>query len=441
VLAPGGAAPSSAAEVVISDELGPRRLRCDRQGLFSVAGLGPGTKLLQAAAKGYAPSGVTEVALEPGRPHQAVLQLGAGKGIGGRVLGADGLPVARARVSVRPGGPSGGLRQLLDPRTLETDADGAYLFDDLAELPYVVAARGPSGAVASRAGVPPGSYNVVLRLQDTGGIAGIASDGLSGKPIRDYTVEVTEAVGGDPYLARPKQRVVSTSGQFRLEGLVPGTYALAITARGYGPATKQGVAVVAGHDAQVSVVLDSGGTVSGVVVDERGAGVPGAALRMDTGWHGATVYSDARGAFAIPDVARGRRSLSASHPDYDTRIVSGIGVFAQSAAQVRVELARRKAAGAGFSLSGIGAVLSQDKGRLVVVRAMPGSPAEIAGVKPGDVVTAIDGAAVSAMSFGDCVEALRGISGTPVRLRLQRGAQVFDVDVIRADVNVPAAKS
>jgi len=158
---------------------------------------------------------------------------------------------------------------------------------------------------------------------------------------------------------------------------------------------------------------------------------------MDSGWFGREVYTNASGAFLVKNVARGRRSLTATHPDYDTRITSAISVFAESSAEVRVELVRRKGRGAGFSLSGIGAVLANQKGRLVVLNTVPGSPAEIAGLKAGDAVLAIDSAAVQALSFADAVEALRGIAGTPVRLRLARGDQTFDLDILRGEVHVP----
>jgi C-terminal processing protease CtpA/Prc len=155
---------------------------------------------------------------------------------------------------------------------------------------------------------------------------------------------------------------------------------------------------------------------------------------VETGWLGEAVVTDAQGKFVIRDVARGLRSLSASHPGYDTRIVSGVSVFAKSTAEIRVELQPKSGPSPSLRLTGIGVVLTHRAGRVTVLEALAGSPAELAGMRAGDVVLAVNGAQ---LGFQEAIEAIRGILGTPVRLRLQRGERVFDVDVIRDEVAVP----
>jgi len=197
---------------------------------------------------------------------------------------------------------------------------------------------------------------------------------------------------------------------------------------------RRGVGVMAGHNTQVDAVLDAGGTVEGVVVDPRGAGIPGATVRLDTGWFGEAAVTDAQGRFRLSDVSRGRRSLTAFHPDYDTRIVSGISVFAGKTADVRVALHPRSGKQPGLRLSGIGVVLQQQGARLTVIKALDGGPAKVAGLSAGDVVLTING---DQMSFQRAIEAIRGLIGTPVRLKIQRGERTFEVDVIRDEVTVP----
>jgi hypothetical protein len=440
VVAP-GATPVAGGEVLVKDELGLRHVPCDKEGRFAATGLPPGWKQLQATAPGYAPSQLTQIELRRGPALPLTLQVGVAKGVGGKVVTEDGLGVPRARVTVHAGGPAGRLAQLFPPRTAETDDGGSFLVADLPNLPLVVTAQGPGNGTASRAGVPPGSYDLLLKLERTGAIAGQVTDGLSGKAIQDFTVTVTGQTGaGNPHAGRLALRFVSAAGRFVLEDLMPGTYELTFTAPRYGPVTKAGLAVVAGYTAQSSVVLDAGGSISGVVVDDRGAGIPGAAVRVDSGWRGGAAVTDAGGKFLAHDIARGVRSVSVTHSAYDTRIVGGVSVFPNQTAAVRVELAQRKGAQPGTRLTGIGLVLTNDKGALTVLRALPGSPAGIAGLRAGDVVLAIDNASASAMSFADGVEALRGVAGTPVRLRLRRGEQTFDVDIIRGEVNVPPEK-
>jgi hypothetical protein len=434
VLAPGGRAVSESARVLLQDDLGIRNVPCDPSGSFAVGGLTPGTKYLQAAAKGFAPGQVTRLELQPNAALNVVLQVGSSQGAGGKVVSQDDLPVAGARVTARPASPGSQLLQLLPPQEVVTTADGSFSFTDLPALPIEISAHGPGNLVVTRSGVPVGSYNLVLKLQLTGSISGQVTDGLSGKPVRDFTVKLTEGPGaGD----RATLRVVSASGQYTLEDLLPGSYGLAFAAPGYGAATSGGVSVVAGYSARASAVLDAGGAVAGLVVDERGVGIPGASARMDSGWSGEPVITDASGRFLIKDVARGNRSLAVTHPEYDSKISGGVSVFAGHVAQVRVELTRRAGKSAGLSLTGIGTVISKQRGQLVVLKPLPGSPADVAGIRAGDVVLTIDSTSAERMGISEAMEAMRGIPGTPVRLRLKRAEQTFEVDIIRATVNVP----
>lgn len=83
---------------------------------------------------------------------------------------------------------------------------------------------------------------------------------------------------------------------------------------------------------------------------------------------------------------------------------------------------------------GIGAVLghSSEEGRLVVREVPPDGPAAAAGLEPGDEIVAIDGREVAGMSVREVVAALRGEVGSRVRLRVRRGEDERDVEVLRA---------
>lgn len=434
VIGPGGQQVTGA-EVLLRDELGLRRVPCDDQGEFGATGLSPGSKLLQATAKDFSPSHVSRIQLRPGQRQKVVLQVTASKGVGGQVVDENDEPLGGIKVTVRPGDPGSRLVHLAEPAEVTTGADGRFMVTQVPVAPLVVTAHGPGNLVASRSGVAPGTFDTVLRLQATGTIVGKVTDGMSGKPVRDFTVAVTAASGtGTPYGPLPALRVVSPSGSFAVEDLVPGTYSLSFTAPGYGAEERTKVPVTAGHNSRVAVVLNAAGEIAGVVVDPRGVGIPGASVRVDTGWLGEPALSDATGRFTIRDVARGRRSLSTTHPGYDTRIVSGVSVFPKSTAEVRVELSPKSGKGPGLRFSGIGVVLSNRAGKLTVLEALAGSPAEVAGIAAGDVVLAING---SRMSFQEAIEAIRGIIGTPVRLRLQRGERTFELDVMRDEVALP----
>ncbi len=90
---------------------------------------------------------------------------------------------------------------------------------------------------------------------------------------------------------------------------------------------------------------------------------------------------------------------------------------------------------------GIGAEIGIDEaGHYVILRVYPGNPAEAAGVRVGDIILAVDGVEVSPQttSMYDLLAALRGEIGDPVILRLGRGPEVFELEIVRAEVLIPS---
>ncbi len=73
---------------------------------------------------------------------------------------------------------------------------------------------------------------------------------------------------------------------------------------------------------------------------------------------------------------------------------------------------------------------------LVVVSPISGSPAEKAGLQPGDIVTAVDGTSVNGSSINDQISKVRGETGTKVTLTIKRGDQTFDVTITRAEITM-----
>lgn len=70
--------------------------------------------------------------------------------------------------------------------------------------------------------------------------------------------------------------------------------------------------------------------------------------------------------------------------------------------------------------------------RLVIIAPIDGSPALKAGLRPGDVVTAVDGSSLDGLTVNATRDRIRGKKGTEVRLTIQReGAAAFDVTVTR----------
>ncbi|MBE3557767.1 MAG: S41 family peptidase [Ktedonobacteraceae bacterium] len=91
--------------------------------------------------------------------------------------------------------------------------------------------------------------------------------------------------------------------------------------------------------------------------------------------------------------------------------------------------------------TGIGIYLHQEKttNRLIITAPIPGSPAEKAGVKPGDVLIAVNGVSVVGKDVQGASNLIQGKEGTSVTITVQRAgvAQPLTFKITRAVIQVP----
>jgi carboxyl-terminal processing protease len=87
---------------------------------------------------------------------------------------------------------------------------------------------------------------------------------------------------------------------------------------------------------------------------------------------------------------------------------------------------------------GIGAEVQMKDGHVVIVAPMDGSPAETAGLRPGDVILAVDSQDVTGLSLEQTVQRIVGPAGTPVTLTvLDPGTnETRDVTMVRAEIPI-----
>lgn len=92
---------------------------------------------------------------------------------------------------------------------------------------------------------------------------------------------------------------------------------------------------------------------------------------------------------------------------------------------------------------GIGAWVDPDGEYLVIIAPMPGSPAEEAGLEPGDQVVAIDGEDMTGIDGNLVIRRILGPAGTSVRLTILREGEFepFDVEIVRANITIPSLES
>lgn len=90
---------------------------------------------------------------------------------------------------------------------------------------------------------------------------------------------------------------------------------------------------------------------------------------------------------------------------------------------------------------GIGAEIGLRNQKPTVVRALPGNPAEKAGVQAGDVVLAVNDEIVKDLPVDKLVEKIRGEVGTTVKLTVLRGGKATEFSITRAIVDNPSVQS
>jgi len=87
---------------------------------------------------------------------------------------------------------------------------------------------------------------------------------------------------------------------------------------------------------------------------------------------------------------------------------------------------------------GIGIVITMRDNKLTIVSPIKKTPGERAGLRAGDIITAIDGKETAEMSQMKAVDMMRGKAGTDVTLTIGRGdEESFDVKITREDIEVP----
>jgi len=93
--------------------------------------------------------------------------------------------------------------------------------------------------------------------------------------------------------------------------------------------------------------------------------------------------------------------------------------------------------------TGIGVWIDSSKDYLTIDGLMPGSPAEKAGILPGDIITAVDSKDMTGLHPELVLRQIQGPAGTNVTLTLVRKGELKPITVIvtREVINIPAVKS
>ena len=95
------------------------------------------------------------------------------------------------------------------------------------------------------------------------------------------------------------------------------------------------------------------------------------------------------------------------------------------------------------AFAGIGVTVLRARGGLLVTASIPRLPASQAGLRAGDLITAIDGTSLAALSYRSALDMMAGDEGTPVSLRVRPsdGGKPMRVTLVRRSIAEPVVAS
>lgn len=91
---------------------------------------------------------------------------------------------------------------------------------------------------------------------------------------------------------------------------------------------------------------------------------------------------------------------------------------------------------------GLGIEITMKDGVLTIIAPIAGTPADVAGIKPGDKIVKIDDKITKSMSIADCVKLLRGEPGSRVTLTVwrEKDQKMLTIPIKRAVIKVNSIK-
>ena len=286
--------------------------RTTQAGTFRIERVPAGRYLARARPRAFAVA-TAAVAVQTGTISRTTLRLQALVALDGRIQDSHGTAVPMAHVLAFA------VAEASAPTFHEARADaaGRFFLRDLTAGTYRLLIDAPGLGTASAGPVVAPDPDVVIILPgESRSVTGLVT--RQGHPAARVRVHL----GGDAVF-EPRITETDGAGRFAFPGLGPGTYALrAESGELVSPVVADVAVGVSSQLRQVDLALAPAGTVHGRVVDDRGAALSDATVRIDlipaTGlWP--PLETDGAGAWTSPPLPPGKYLLRARRSGFTAR--------------------------------------------------------------------------------------------------------------------------
>ena len=256
----------------------------DANGFYEFTNVAPGHRTLSVSADGYGNAMVTGIQLQRGDDVTREVTLELAEMIAGTVVGPGNRPLEGARVLAMSY--ASGPRQCRDETT--TGPDGRFRLEHVTPGQYTVAVTAVGYKPDREARVEAGQMDLLFELAPKASISGQVVAADTGQPLTAFEVQLrvahenVDATGA----MGPKVPVRHENGEFRLEDVSEGSFAVLATAPGYAPSLSDRFRVTGGQDvAGVLIRLTRGGAITGRIVGPDGSPIAGALVESrDSTW-------------------------------------------------------------------------------------------------------------------------------------------------------------
>jgi len=351
--------------------------KTDNSGSYEIRNIDPvGVHALSAVAENFAKDEKNEIQLTGSTRHRIDFKLSPGLDIAGTVVNPKGEPVAGASITISALSQKSRLME-----KTATDDDGYFIVSGIKAGPYAVMVDAQGYLKIDEKPIQAGEKDLEFTLESQGRVYITVID-KNNRPLPNYHVNLKAAFEGqDRYGNAIVKKPVrgAKDGTVLVAGVNPMTYVAEIYASGHAKKFSERFTITEAQTEppRITVNLDSGGTIAGVVTDLKGKPISGITVitRPDgmidnpflqifqvpytiTKRSGKT---NKNGQFRFELMNPGKYQLKLSSKDYCAVYVQGIEVaIGQVAESNDIQMTR------GCSISGITKVNGQPTGQVKV---------------------------------------------------------------------------